>query len=52
MTAALSKLITEDQPFPAILSKELNSPENFELYNELITADDKYHLLELINVAI
>ena len=36
MTAALSKLITEDQPFPAILSKELNNPENFELYNELI----------------
>ena len=52
MTAALSKLITEDQPFPAILSKELNNPKNFELYKGLIIADDKYHLLELINVAI
>jgi hypothetical protein len=52
MTTALSKLITEDQPFPAILSKELNNPKNFELYKELIIADDKCHLLELINVAI
>ena len=31
MTAALSKLITEDQPFPAMLSKELNNPENFDI---------------------
>lgn len=51
MTAALSKLITEDQPFPAILSKELNNPKNFELYKGLIIVDDKYHLLELIEDA-
>ena len=52
MTDALSKLITEDQQFSASLSKELNNPRNFELYKELIAADDKYHLLELVEVAI
>ena len=52
MAKALSNLIINDQSFPAILSKELNNPKNFELYKDLIVADDKYHLLELINVAI